>query len=218
MNRRRPDFPQSATPLSDEAMLDAVKAARPAEPDTAICDGCASTGGMLEHHAWCRVGHLELRNHVLLGHTIREVVAGDDDPRGTYQVGYEHGATATKLKSVSREAYLDVEAERDVARQAARDATQTTWMWQSDGSNDLDSMGDGMLVTMTAATVRGLLAPVAPPVSSSQRALLERAAGIAAERERCAQLIAAAYAEIENVLVQDADDESRLESAREFLS
>ncbi len=57
-----------------------------------------------------------------------------------------------------RERHDEVARQRDSARQAAYDATQGPWMWGDGSDADLDSMSDGMVVSMTAGVLRALLA------------------------------------------------------------
>lgn len=47
--------------------------------------------------------------------------------------------------------------ERNTARRAAGEYAQGPWIWADDETDDLGSMSDGMVITMTAGTLRRLL-------------------------------------------------------------
>jgi hypothetical protein len=58
---------------------------------------------------------------------------------------------------VSRADYVALEGQLAEARLAANRANDGHWIWQGDGSDDLDSMGSTMPVSITAGQLRGLL-------------------------------------------------------------
>lgn len=65
----------------------------------------------------------------------------------------------TKFRTAGTTELERLEVERDEARKAARAGGAVgPWMWQGDGDDDLDSMGDEMAVRITAGQLRQLLA------------------------------------------------------------
>ncbi len=74
------------------------------------------------------------------------------------------GSTVVEVRRkgpvVAREHYEEAIRQRDEARVAAASASLSgpPWVWQDDvGADDLDSMSDGMVLTMTAGTLRALI-------------------------------------------------------------
>jgi hypothetical protein len=77
---------------------------------------------------------------------------------------YEVGADLSS-GLVERKHWQEAIRERDEAREAAGTvACVGPWMWSSVDDNDLDSMGEGMVVSMTAGTLRQLLAKASEAV------------------------------------------------------
>ncbi len=62
----------------------------------------------------------------------------------------------------------ELKRERDEARRAASRHHESEWLWTRDGDNDLESMSDDMVVTMTARTLRSLLEKAKQGASGSR--------------------------------------------------
>lgn len=115
------------------------------------------------------LSELEKRRALLSPDVAREIfdARGETEPETIGDILATSGhrdrpppdAPVERERMVAREHWDQAIRERDQARSAFVGTNCIgPWMWQDDGGNFLDSMGEGMVVQMTAGTLRQLVA------------------------------------------------------------
>ena len=95
------------------------------------------------------------------------------------------GVAALQACETLRRWFEEAKRERNVARQAAVDASHSPWVWGDGKDADLATMSEGMVISITAGVLRSMLATQSNVAICDRFSRLEAAAKKAAGRLFC---------------------------------